>query len=178
MVEKQCYDAFRHSDEKDAIQKLKKMKGDPREMKYWYSTTILHFAAYRGWLEAVQLLITEYQFDPSCSNHYKTTPLHWSSEYGHPNIVKYLITECNCDPNCKNWNNETPLYLAKHPQDITRHEGHDRVVEYLESLTSKHLCELCLVKVYIEWVFNRKSNLVNVISDSSSLCGVLFRNSA
>ena len=59
MAEKQCYDAFLHSDEKDAIQKLKKMKGDPREMKYWYSTTILHFAAYH-----VQLLITEYQFDP------------------------------------------------------------------------------------------------------------------
>ena len=36
MAEKQCYDAFRHSDEKDAIQKLKKMKGDPREIKYNY----------------------------------------------------------------------------------------------------------------------------------------------
>ena len=55
MVDQNCYDAFWYGQEKEAIEGLRKMKGDPREMKYWYNTTILHFAAYRGWFEALQL---------------------------------------------------------------------------------------------------------------------------
>ena len=156
MADQKCYNAFQYGKEKEALERLRKMKGDPREMKYWYNTTILHFAARRGWLETVKLLITEYDFDPNCRNDYDTSPLHWSSEYGHPDIVKYLITECNCDPNSKNWNNETPLYSAKHPQKGPIHQGHERVIEYLESLSSEH-CLLkyimyiyCIQQVYIE----------------------------
>ena len=33
MVDQNCYDAFRYGQEKEAIEGLRKMKGDPREMK-------------------------------------------------------------------------------------------------------------------------------------------------
>ena len=102
----------------DQVEEPHKLKDDK------YGATLLHWAATRGWLNIVKLLLDKYEFHPMCKSNNGYTPLHSASENGHLNVVKYLITECRCDPMCKSNNGYTPLHSASE-------NGHLNVVKYL-----------------------------------------------
>ena len=103
-----------------------------------YNVTLLHLAAYHGWLDICDQLITEYKYSPSVRYSFKSLtghstpfydcfpppPLFYAILGGHYEIVTYLINKCNCDPHQQSEEGETPLYLACSA-------GHYDIVTYL-----------------------------------------------
>ena len=104
-----------------------------------YNVTLLHLAAYHGWLDICEQLITEYKYNPHVQNgfgsltnlsietkfgHPPPPPLFYATMRGHYGVVKYLINKCNCDPHQHSIEGETPLYLACLA-------GHYEIVTYL-----------------------------------------------
>ena len=93
-----------------------------------YSVTLLHLAAYHGWLDICEQLITDYKYNPHVQNGFGSlTNLSMETKFGHPppppplfyatmrghyGVVKYLINKGNCDPLQHSIEGETPLYLA------------------------------------------------------------------
>ena len=61
-------------------------------MKSETNFTILHSAAYHGWLDVVKELIVEHQFDPDCRDNYDKSPLSIARHYGKQPVVEYLET--------------------------------------------------------------------------------------
>ena len=61
-------------------------------MKSKNNFTILHCAAYHGWLDVVKDLIIEHQFDPDCKDNDGNTPLSKAKGNGKQSVVDYLET--------------------------------------------------------------------------------------
>ena len=59
-------------------------------MKSNNNITILHYAAYHGWLDVVKELINEYEFNPDCKDDKGITPLRKAKANGKDNVVQYL----------------------------------------------------------------------------------------
>ena len=74
--------------------------------------TLLHHACYKGWLQVVKHLVSNFGADPHLMNNYHCTPLHWAAFGGHYNIVRYLVLDLNCDPHVENKRGNTPLQIA------------------------------------------------------------------
>ena len=87
-MENKCYDAFNRGDEEKALRLLKVVK-DPREVKGYGGSTLLHHAAVQGWTDIVELLIMKYNCDVNSVNVYNYTPVHYASIRGHLNVIKY-----------------------------------------------------------------------------------------
>ena len=87
-LEEQCYDAFNYGRQEEALRLLKQVK-DPHTVKSKNNFTILHCAAYHGWLDVVKQLINEHQFDPHCKDNDGNTPL---SKAASSDVVDYLET--------------------------------------------------------------------------------------
>ena len=87
----QCFEAFNHGRQEEALRTMKKIK-DPRTVKDSNNFTILHCAAYHGWLDVVKELITEHQFDPDCEDKDGNTPLSKAKRHGKQHVVDYLET--------------------------------------------------------------------------------------
>ena len=52
--------------------------------------TLLHCAAFHGWLPVVKQLIDEHQFDPDCQDNDGNTPLSKARSNGKQPVVDYL----------------------------------------------------------------------------------------
>ena len=105
-----------------------------------YNVTLLHLAAYHGWLDICNQLITEYKYNPHVQNGFGSLtkistethfygrlpppPLFYATLNGHYEVVKYLINKCNCHPHQQSEEGENPLYLACSA-------GHYKIVTYL-----------------------------------------------
>ena len=90
-VDTKCYDAFNRGIREEALRLLKQVK-DPRTVKSKKNFTLLHCAAYHGWLDVVKELINEYQFDPDCKDDGGNTPLSKARSNGKQSVVEYLET--------------------------------------------------------------------------------------
>ena len=90
-VADQCFDAFNYGRKEKALRLLKKIK-DLRTVKDSNNFTLLHCAAYHGWLDVVQQLINEHQFDPDCKDNDGNTPLSKARVNGKEDVVLYLRT--------------------------------------------------------------------------------------
>ena len=132
--------AFKNGDYKRASELLQNVRDFKNRDLLWvypqnythinynkYSVTLLHLAAYHGWLDICEQLITEYKYNPHVQNgfgsltnlsietkfdHPPPPPLFYATMRGHYGVVKYLINKCNCDPLQHSIEGETPLYLA------------------------------------------------------------------
>ena len=118
-------------------QSIKVLDFSPEKYKHIYFNTynvsLLHLAAYHGWLDICDQLITEYKYNPhvplifgSLIDHSKSLhlvfqfaiptppppPLFYATLGGHIDIVTYLIKNCKCDPHQDSKDGEIPLYLA------------------------------------------------------------------
>ena len=90
-VEKKCYDAFNYGRREEALRLLKQVK-DPHTVKSKNNFTILHCAAYHGWLDVVKDLINDHQFVPDCKDNDGNTPLSKARSNGKQFVVEYLET--------------------------------------------------------------------------------------
>ena len=52
--------------------------------------TLLHCAAYHGWLDVVKQLIIDHDFDPDCKDNDGNTPLSKARGNGKQSVVDYL----------------------------------------------------------------------------------------
>ena len=133
--------AFKSADYKRASELLQKVRDFnnrdllwfyPRNYKHnnykffnTYNVTLLHLAAYHGWLDICEELITKYKYNPHVQNGFGSLtgdstqtscfvppPLFYATLSGHNKVVKYLINKCNCDPHQQSIEGETPLYLS------------------------------------------------------------------
>ena len=134
--------AFKNGDYKRASELLQKVSDFNNQELLWlyprnythinnntYNVTLLHLAAYHGWLDICKQLITEYKYNPHVQYSFGSLtdlstqtyfysylppppPLFYATLSGHYEVVKYLINKCNCDPHQQSVEGETPLYLA------------------------------------------------------------------
>ena len=90
-VEQQCYDAFNKGRRDEALGLLKKVK-NPRKVKSTSNFSLLHCAAYHGWLDVVKQLINDHQYNPDCKDDGGNTPLSKARSNGKKPVVDYLET--------------------------------------------------------------------------------------
>ena len=118
----------------------------PEKYKHTYCNTykvsLLHLAAYHGWLGICHRLITLYEYNPhvqysfssltKVSTQYRfysrlpPPPLFYATLSAHYEVLTYFINEYNCDPHQQSEDGETLLYLACLG-------GHYKIVAYLIS---------------------------------------------
>ena len=128
----QLLSAFRYPGNKqEAIRLLSAFpdQSEIKNIKNSYSEYLIHFAAYNGWTELVELLVTTYHCDPNCTNSWGWTSLHWACANKHLPTVKLLTTQYFLDPlQTSSWGS-TPL-------DYSRGE----TKKYLEQIIGKCVC--------------------------------------
>ena len=86
--------------------------------------SLLHLAAFHGWMEIVISLVNMYDCTTQCRDSWKQTPLHYAAYGGSLPVVQYLINEQHCDPDSRGEKGRTPLHYANY-------NGHMNIVEYL-----------------------------------------------
>ena len=97
--------------------------------------SLLHLAAYWGWRNVVNLLVSVYNCAANCKDEKGHIPLHYAASNGHLEVVKYFIVELQCDPMDKNEYGYTPLHYA------CRH-GYLNIAQYLiREEHCNHSCE-------------------------------------
>ncbi|KAI5109320.1 espin-like protein, partial [Silurus meridionalis] len=87
-----------------------------------------HYAAARGELTCLKLLIGK---APECANRQTfmgATPLYLACQEGHLHVVEYLVKDCGADVNLRAQDGMTPLHAAAHM-------GHYPLVVWLASFT-------------------------------------------
>ena len=90
-IETRCYDAFNYGRREEALRLLKHVE-DPRTVKSRNNFTILHCAAYHGWLDVVKELIVEKDFNPECEDDNGNTPLSRARDNKKQSVVDYMET--------------------------------------------------------------------------------------
>ena len=105
------------------IRTLFSFSGYPRSLCF---VSLVHLAAYHGWLDVINNLITGYGCDVHCTDSNGHSSLHYAASKGHLEVVRHLISEFNCDPSCVNKYDDTSLNYACS-------SGHLDIVQYLIS---------------------------------------------
>ena len=95
----------------DQVEEPHKLKDDK------YGATLLHWAATRGWLNIVKLLLDKYEFHPMCKDNNGSTPLHSACRNSHLPIIEYLLSSGSVNPETKNVMLQTPLDLVQHNRE-------------------------------------------------------------
>ena len=90
-LETECYDAFKSGRREEALRLLKEID-DPQAVKSNDNSTILHCAAYNGWLSVVKEMINDHKFDPACMDDDGNTPLMTAKSNSKQPVVDYLET--------------------------------------------------------------------------------------
>ena len=93
----------------------------------WY--LIHQAAAYNGWTDIVELLITTYHCDPNCTDSGGWTSLHWACYNNRLPTVKLLTTQYCLNPLQAASGGDTPLDFSS---------GETR--EYLQQIIGKCVC--------------------------------------
>ena len=88
-----------------------------------YGQTALHFAAKKGYINIVKLLVDKGAIIDAKDSQYSVTPLHVAATVGHVEIVEYFLAN-GATIDIKNKNNQTPLHFAVR-------EGHLEIVKRL-----------------------------------------------
>ena len=97
-----------------------------KDSNSWY---LIHGAAYNGWTELVELLVTSYHCNPNCTTTWGETSLHFACLNKHPPTVKLLTTQYCLDPLKTDNYGYTPLYYSR-----------GETKEYLEQIIGKCVC--------------------------------------
>ena len=88
--------------------------------------SLLHLAAYHGWVDVVDDLIAKYKCGANWKDSCGLTPMHYAASRGHVAIVRYFINNQNCDPVAQDNADWTALHYACR-------NGHLGVTQYLVS---------------------------------------------
>ena len=123
-----CLNAFFKGRKEEGLKLLNQLE-DPGGVINEEGFTLLHTAAYHGWLDVVIKLVAEYNCDVNSKTEKNKTPVFFACRQGHLDVVKYLSTTCECDLNVESRGGNTPLSVA-------RRNNHTDVVTFLKC---KHL---------------------------------------
>ena len=110
----ECLDAFKKGNKEDAVRLLPQIQqpaevtGDIIDLK----TSLLHHAAWHGWLDVVIELATKYKCDINCKNRFGVTPIHYAAWNDQLEVMKYFINEQHFDPMTRNDIHYTLLHNA------------------------------------------------------------------
>ena len=136
------FEAFKYPGNRQEVLKLlssfpdqseiKNIKDD--ELEYSSNRYLIHFAAWNGWTDIVELLVTQYKCDPNCTDRVEFTALHDACYTNSLTTVKYLATHCCLDPLQLNKFKITPLDFSG---------GETR--QYLLRLLGQCVCYVCIV---------------------------------
>ena len=69
-----------------------------KNIKNASSMYLIHHAAYNGWTDIIQLLVTTYNCDPNCTDSIGCTTLYFACMRNHLHTVKLLTTQYCLDP--------------------------------------------------------------------------------
>ena len=90
-LETKCFDAFKSGKREEALRLLKEID-DPHAVKSNDNFTILHCAAYNGWLSVVKEMINDHKFEPDYMDDDGNTPLMIAKSNSKQPVVNYLET--------------------------------------------------------------------------------------
>ena len=129
-----CISAFKIGNKREAKRLLPHARADVttnfselgREV---WGVTLLHLAAYHGWMDVVIELLTTYNSSANRKDDRGQTPLHYAANNGHKEVVMFLITKQKCDPMSKT----NPLSCAWTPLHFACAKGHLSTAQYLIS---------------------------------------------
>ena len=93
--------------------------------------SLLHLAAFHGWMEIVISLVSMYDCNTQCLDSWKQTPLHYAAYGGSLPVVEYFISRQHCDPNSRGEKGRTPLHYASD-------RGHIDIIQYLITKAGCH----------------------------------------
>ena len=116
-VKKECLDAFCCGNKEEVLKLLPKLRS-PESIRDsgegWEGCTLLHHAVYHGWEDVCELLVEQYNCDPTIVSDSGNSPLHIASACGKKASVKYLLSLPSVLRRIKDKDNEgdTPLHLA------------------------------------------------------------------
>ena len=114
----------------------------------------LHYAAARGYLEAVKLLIQKHWCNPEYQNTHGVTALHCASYCGRSEVVKYLVLRKKCDPTLVDKKGACPIVYCtyctnkrarldsplNHYRDITPSKNHLQIAKFLLNHRANSIC--------------------------------------
>lgn len=109
-----------------------------------YGQQALHYAARRGNLKVVQVLLKEGNAKANATDNENSTPLHAASQEGKLNVVEILL-QYGADPSLSDNDGYTAVHLAAK-------DGHDGVLEKLLS-TGAQLFESFIYLLLPHWYF-------------------------
>ena len=101
------------------------------DRKLCTDVSLLHLAAFHGWMEIVNSLVSMYDCNTQCRDSWKQTPLHYAAYGGSLPVVEYFISRQHCDPNSRGEQGRTPLHYASD-------RGHIDLIQYLITKAGCH----------------------------------------
>jgi len=99
----------------------------------YLQSTPLHYAAHRGYLEVVQLLLTAGADVMAREGSSDTIPLHWAAEGGHLEVARLLVDHGSDVNAIDGWHNLGPLgwAVARGSDQCRREAGRHEVADFL-----------------------------------------------
>lgn len=124
--ENDCVIEFKQGNKETAMQLLEQMpqsqptaavltKFDSYDCQYLLPATrvsLVHLAAYRGWMDTVEVLIATHNCDPHCKDSLGRTPLFYAVCKGHLRVTWYFFSVLHCYPMSRDKDGWTPLHYA------------------------------------------------------------------
>ena len=107
----ECLDAFEIGNKEDAVRLLPRIQ-QPAKVRDGQKASLLHHAAWHGWLDVVIELATKYKCNVNCKDEFGYTPLNSAAANDQLEVMKYLINEQHCDPMTRNIIQSSPLHAA------------------------------------------------------------------
>ena len=138
MAKEKCLWTFKNGTMGEALQLLPKLEAGQADSirmvtsidEEWSHdpalVSLLHLAAYRGWLVVIDELATNYGCDINWRDNSGFIPLHYAALNGQLEVADYFITKHGCDPESKNLYGLAPLHCACR-------RGHLHIARYLIS---------------------------------------------
>ena len=148
---------FKNGKFKDVMTKVK-AASSTEELKQVFEPDLslpLHYAAARGYLEAVRLLIQTHKCDPEYQNAYGITALHCASYCGRLNVVKDLVIQKKCDPTVVDKKGACPIVyctyctvkrarldspLDYYSRKVSTSKQHLQIAKLLLTRRAKYIC--------------------------------------
>ena len=137
-MEKKCLKAFKDGTEENCRLLLAKVEHPSKVREKDSSYTLLHYAAKRGMLDIVKLLVTKYHCNVMSQNAFGYTPVLLATMSRHLDIVKYLS---KCNPDCLDISTLNDEDVIRTPLSEANDCGYTEIAEFIANELESKTCE-------------------------------------